>query len=107
MPIEYHKAFKEGFTKFKKNGKGPIVSKNREFTSKNKDRSKFTIEMSLSSIRVDKRWYSVTIIHDISERKIVEERLIQSHQILEEMVNNTVHALVKIIELRDPYTLGH
>lgn len=63
--------------------------------------------MSLSSIEINKKWYSVAIIRDIIKRKQADKRLRQSYQELEKMIDNTVNALVKIVELRDPYTSGH
>ena len=107
VPVEYHKAFKEGFAKFKNTGKGPVVNKTTEFISKKKDGSKFTVEISLSSVKVNEKWHSVAIIRDVSERKIVEEKIKQSRQKLKKTLDNTVNALVKTIGLRDPYTSGH
>jgi len=106
---EYHKAFKKGFAHFKKCGKGPIIGKTLEFNTKKKDGTRFPIDMSLSSldIKSNNKWHSVAIIRDISERKSAEERIIKSNKKLEEMVDNTVNALVRITELRDPYTSGH
>ena len=80
IPVEYHKVFKEGFAKFKNTGKSPIVKKTTEFISKKKDGSKFDIEMSLSSVKVNEKWHLVAIIRDVSERKIVEEKIKQSRQ---------------------------
>lgn len=78
-----------------------------EFNTKKKDGIRFPVDMSLSSIKVNEKWYSIAIIRDISKSKKVEEKLAQSHQKLEKMLDNTVNSLVKIIELRDPYTSGH
>ena len=107
IPSEYHKVFKEGFAKFKKTGEGSIVAKISEFNAKKKNGTEFPIEISLSSIKANKKWYSMAIIRDVSERKRMEKNLIQSHQRLEGMLNNNVNALVKIVELRDPYISGH
>ncbi|MDD5015145.1 MAG: PAS domain S-box protein [Atribacterota bacterium] len=107
ISFPFHGAFKKDFTEFKKSGKGSIVGKTLEFNTKNRDGIRFPVEMSLSSIEIDKKWYSVAIIRDVTKRKQTEERLRQSYQKLEKMVDNTVNALVKIVEIRDPYTSGH
>ena len=107
IPSKYHKVFKEGFSRFKKTGEGSIVAKISEFNAKKKNGTEFPIEISLSSIKVNKKWYSVAIIRDVSERKEMEKKLIQSHQRLEEMLDNAVYTLVKMVELRDPYISGH
>ncbi|MEA2087501.1 MAG: HD-GYP domain-containing protein [Candidatus Caldatribacteriota bacterium] len=109
IPPEYHEAFKKGFAHFKKFGEGPIIEKTLEFNSKKKDGTRLPIEMSLSSldIKSNKKWHSVAIIRDISERKKTEEKIIKINQKLEEMVNNIVNGLVRIIEIKNPYTSGH
>ncbi|HCL90553.1 MAG TPA: hypothetical protein DHW70_04455 [Candidatus Atribacteria bacterium] len=107
IPSEYHQFFKEGFNRFKDTGEGPIIGKPSEFIAKKKNGNNFPIEITLSAIEVDKKWHSVAIIRDISERKRIEKSLIRTHQKLEGMLNNAVNTLVKIIELRDSYTSGH
>jgi len=47
------------------------------------------------------------LAHDISERKLAEEQLLRSHEQLEKALNSAVETIVKIVELRDPYTAGH
>ncbi|MCX5806329.1 MAG: PAS domain-containing protein [Proteobacteria bacterium] len=47
------------------------------------------------------------ITHDISERKKVEVKLKQSLDMLQNMMDCTIHALASTIERRDPYTAGH
>ncbi len=107
ISFPFHDAFRKDFTEFKKTGKGFIVGKTLEFNTKKKDGIRFSVEMSLSSIEINKKWYSVAIIRDITKRKQTEKRLRQSYQKLEKMVDKAVNALVKIVELRDPYTSGH
>ena len=107
VPSEYHQFFKEGFNRFKDTGEGPIIEKPSEFIAKKKNGNNFPIEITLSAIEVDGKWYSLATIRDISEHKRIEESLIRAHQKLEGMLNNAVNTLVKIIELRDSYTSGH
>lgn len=107
IPSEYHEAFKEGFAKFKETGRNLIVNRVVEFISKRKDGIEFPIEMSLIQIKENEKWHLLAIIRDITKRKQTEERLRQSYRKLEEMIDNTVDILVKIIETRDPYTSGH
>jgi len=47
------------------------------------------------------------IIHDITERKLSEEKLRISHEKLEKMVEGAVNAIATMAEMRDPYTAGH
>ena len=44
---------------------------------------------------------------DITERKQAEEKLVKSYDSLRETLNDTIDTMVKIVEMRDPYTAGH
>ncbi|HEY3417484.1 MAG TPA: PAS domain S-box protein, partial [Armatimonadota bacterium] len=74
-------------------------------------------------LSLNHRWYEVTVdplldeegkligaIHimaDVTERKRAEERLKDHTNKLQEIINHTIAAIAKIVELRDPYTAGH
>jgi PAS domain S-box-containing protein/putative nucleotidyltransferase with HDIG domain len=47
------------------------------------------------------------ISHDITERKIAEEKLKQTLESLRRAVGTTIHVLASALESRDPYTAGH
>ncbi|MCM8802598.1 MAG: PAS domain S-box protein, partial [Candidatus Omnitrophica bacterium] len=44
---------------------------------------------------------------DITERIKLENEIKQDAKLIEETLNGTIHALSKIVEIRDPYTAGH
>lgn len=44
---------------------------------------------------------------DITDRIEIEEELKQKQRDIESTLNGTIHALSKIVEVRDPYTAGH
>ncbi len=44
---------------------------------------------------------------DITERKRVEKELQQSFKKLRKALDDTIHTLTSVIEMRDPYTAGH
>jgi PAS domain S-box-containing protein/putative nucleotidyltransferase with HDIG domain len=44
---------------------------------------------------------------DITERKQSEEKLLKSYESLKKTLNDAINTMVKIVELRDPYTAGH
>ena len=46
-------------------------------------------------------------VQDITERKIVEEKLVKSYENLQKTLNDAISTMVKIVEMRDPYTAGH
>ncbi|MCX5971210.1 MAG: PAS domain S-box protein, partial [Coprothermobacterota bacterium] len=46
-------------------------------------------------------------LQDITERKIAEEKLLKSYEFVKKTLNDAINTMVKIVELRDPYTAGH
>jgi len=74
-----------------------------------KDGTTIWTESKFSLIR-DENGRAVSILaeaRDISERKQAEEKLLKSYESLEKTLNNAIDTMVKIVELRDPYTAGH
>jgi PAS domain S-box-containing protein/putative nucleotidyltransferase with HDIG domain len=47
------------------------------------------------------------LAQDITERKLAEEKLAKSYESLQKALNDAINTMVKIVELRDPYTAGH
>ena len=47
------------------------------------------------------------LAQDITERKIAEEKIEKSYESLQKTLNDAISTMVKIVELRDPYTAGH
>lgn len=82
-------------------------------------------EMSASVVNIDGQRYVIVMLRDISERKETENVLRTLNEELETMVGertnelqasnaklqttlkDTIYAMSKIVELRDPYTAGH
>lgn len=79
-PTELLNAHKENFPHFIETGEGDAVGKTLELTALRKDGKEFPVEVSLSSIKIKKRWHAVGIIRDISERKRLEVQLRQAHK---------------------------
>lgn len=48
-----------------------------------------------------------TLLSNITERKLSEEKLLKSHESLKKTLNDAINTMVKIVETRDPYTAGH
>jgi len=51
--------------------------------------------------------YFVAVFDVITERKEAEEKLLQSYASLKKTLDDSINTMVKIVELRDPYTAGH
>lgn len=50
---------------------------------------------------------SIQVMDDVTERKKAEEELKENFIRLQGLLNNTITAIAKIVEMRDPYTAGH
>ena len=49
----------------------------------------------------------VAVYNDVSERKLTEEKLLKSYESLQKTLHDSINTMVKIVEMRDPYTSGH
>jgi len=79
-PQRYHDTYKKGFNIFKDTGEGPAIGNTLEFRAIGKDGTEFPIEVSTSAIQVNDQWHAVGIIRDITERKLMEEKLKESEE---------------------------
>jgi len=81
VPMELQKRFLNGFKRFQDSGEGPYVGKTVELTAIRKDGTGFPIEHSISSVKINGKWNAIGIIRDITERKKMEETLLQSEKL--------------------------
>ncbi|MDM8528035.1 diguanylate cyclase [Anaerolineales bacterium HSG24] len=86
-PAKYHEAFERGFDDFKKTGQGAAMGKLLELSAIRKDGSEFSVELSLSAVKLKEQWSAVGIIRDITERKQAEESLHKAYDELEMRVD--------------------
>jgi putative nucleotidyltransferase with HDIG domain len=79
-----------------------------EFRIVDKDGRIIFVRSSSRPIYKDGEIVSITsLIADIRERKITEEKLEKSYASLKKTLDDAINTMVKIVELRDPYTAGH
>jgi len=64
-------------------------------------------EFAVSRIHYGGEYAAMGSARDITERMQTEEKLKESLQKLRTTINNTLKAMAKILESRDPYTAGH
>ncbi len=84
--------------------KGPIFFETAHISKNGK-----IIPVELSSRQIDFQGKPaiLSVARDISDRKKTAEKLEQSLRKLETTIKNTLQAMAKILETRDPYTAGH
>jgi len=79
-PSRYHAAFHAAFPEFVRTGHGNAIGKTLELAALRKDGREIPVTLSLSAIFQDECWHAVGIVRDITERKLMEERMLQSEK---------------------------
>ncbi len=77
VPERYREAHSRGIEKFLKTGKGPIMNKRIELMALHRDGREFPVEMTVSPVRVRGGFSFNAFMHDISERKQVEQEAVK------------------------------
>ena len=88
VPEKYRDAFYKAFDHFKNTGQGAAIGKTRELTATRRDGTEFPIELSLSSVKIKGKWTAVGMLRDITERKEFEDKLKQSKEFVETVLNS-------------------
>ncbi|MFZ2198067.1 MAG: PAS domain S-box protein, partial [Thermodesulfovibrionales bacterium] len=91
-PREYYAAFKKAYDCFKATGKGSAIGKTFEFSALKKDGAEIQIEISLSAFRLKGLWHASAIIRDITDRRAVEESLLEEKRFAESLIENSAVA---------------
>jgi PAS domain S-box-containing protein/putative nucleotidyltransferase with HDIG domain len=85
----------------------PVLTLDLEYTCK--DGTTVWTENKFSVIR-DENGKAISILgeaRDITQRKLDEEKLVKSYEATKKALDDAINTMVKIVELRDPYTAGH
>ncbi len=95
-PRQYREKAHYAFGLFRQSGKGATINKTVEVEGVRKNGDIFSIELSLSAIKIKGKWNAVGIIRDISVRKEYDRLLQESKEKNEELVkqfNDTIENL--------------
>lgn len=88
-PQSYQEAFRKGFSRFKKIGRGRSDGKILELQAVKKDGTNFPIELSVSAKKLKGNWNATAIIRDITERKQAVETLKREKEKLRVLVEES------------------
>ncbi|KWT91989.1 hypothetical protein ASN18_0641 [Candidatus Magnetominusculus xianensis] len=77
IPERYQRKHIMGMISYMETGQGILAGEIVEIEALNKDREEFPIELSVSSVNIEGRRYTIGIIRDISKRKAREHNLLQ------------------------------
>ena len=96
-----------GVANFAEKGGDKMVGRRVEVTAMRADESLFPAQMEIISVQAEKPPVFFAYIRDISDRKLAEQER-QKHIVnIKKTLVQTILAISRIIEIRDPYTAGH
>ena len=82
-PERFRESHRKGIKAFQTNGEGPVVGRTQELSALRKNGEEFPIKLSVSAVKLKGRWNAIGILRDISERKRVEQKLIEAKEAAE------------------------
>lgn len=95
MPEKYGERYQKGFTDFKKTGQGTVINRVLELTAIHQDGREIPIEIAVSPIIHEKGFWASAIIRDISERKMMEEKIAYQYE-FQKIVANLSYSFLNI-----------
>jgi len=80
VPHSYRDTHFKAFPVFIETGTGEAVGKTLDMEGLRKDGTVFSVQLSLSSIKIDDKWNSVGILRDTTDQKKIEADLVKAKQ---------------------------
>jgi len=87
--------------------KGEVLPDRYEFRIIHKNGDTRWVELNTVVITWAAKPATLNFLVDITDRKMTEEKLVESYQSVKKTLNDAINTIGKIVELRDPYTSGH
>lgn len=107
IPPSLRKAHDRGLARFLSTGKELFIGRRVEVTAMRADQSVFAAQMEVISVNPEKAQVFIAYIRDISELKQAEQAQRQYTVNIKKTLVQTILAISRTIEIRDPYTAGH
>ena len=82
-PERFRNQYQQGVSTFQSRGDGAVIGKTLELAALRKNGEEFSIELSVSAVKLKGQWNAIGILRDISERKRVENKLIEAKEAAE------------------------
>ncbi len=107
IPEPLRQSHEKGLAHFFTTGIGNIIGRRVEITAMRANQSTFSAEMEVISVSPEKAPVFIAYIRDISENKKVEKERRQFAVNVKKTLVQTILAISRTVEIRDPYTAGH
>jgi PAS domain S-box-containing protein len=98
IPERYRELHSAGLRRVMESEENTLVGKTVEMEGLRKDESEFPVEISLTSWRSAGQKFFTAVVRDITERRIVQEKLLNSHAELEDTVRKRTSELLSRTE---------
>jgi PAS domain S-box-containing protein/putative nucleotidyltransferase with HDIG domain len=107
IPRHLRESHEKGLARFLSTGKAKIIGRRLKITAMRSDQSVFPAEMELISVNSLNAPVFIAYIRDISEQEQCEAERHQYAINIKKILLQTILAISRAVELRDPYTAGH
>jgi len=94
IPERFRAKAKLGFERFGVQGTGPLIGKRTEVMALRKDGTEFSLELSLSALKLQGKWHAIGIMRDVTERKQLETQIQDAREYAENIVETVREPLV-------------
>ncbi|BBO81600.1 hypothetical protein DSCO28_21660 [Desulfosarcina ovata subsp. sediminis] len=107
IPRNLRSSHEKGLADFLATGQKKIIGRRMKITARRADQSVFPAEMEVISINPEAAPVFIAYIRDISKREQLEAELRQHARDVKKTLLQTILAISRTVEIRDPYTAGH
>lgn len=107
IPASFQKAHEDGLSRFLATGREKIVGRRVEITAKRADQSVFPAELSIAAVNSRKAPVFIAHLRDISGQKHENGDNPEYAVNIKKTLMQSILAVSRIVEIRDPYTAGH
>jgi len=94
IPERHLGAETKGFALFRGHGSGPLIGRRTEVTAVRKDGTEFSMELSISALKLHGKWNAIGIMRDVTERKLMETEIQDDREYAENIVETVREPLV-------------
>jgi PAS domain S-box-containing protein len=97
MPEPHHSQHDEYISNYQRTGVGQIIGIGREVSGKRKDGTLFPLRLAVSKVETEQRRLFVGVIHDLTDQKAAEAKILQLNNKLEQMVEARTEELSEVV----------